>query len=329
VGSRFDRFRMSGWMRLGWLALATVVLVSAASASIGRASSGSETPVVVIERGGYLWALAIDGSRAKRLTRVPGVSPVPGWGLAISPDRSLIAFTGRHGGLSLMRFDGSRRTMLTRGGGESPAWSPDGKTIYFVRTKLNRFGASCGSLFAVPAAGGRVRRITDSTRSGHSHIEPAVAPTGDRIAFTDWDKCEGGTASPRLAIVDRQGRPTRDLARLTHNGYFPNPEHSAPAWSPDGSRLAYRHGSDLAVVNRDGSRERRIRAKGDVLHIGEIPAWSPDGHWIAYVRHVGGGYDPQRQNLLIVHPDGTGSRRLTTGPDGDFIVVGWLESVPR
>ena len=306
-------------MRLPRLALATIVLVSVTGASTGGASSATETQAVVIERGGYLWALAMDGSRVTRLARVP----VPGFRPAISPDGSLIAFTGRHGGLSLMRFDGSRRTVLTHGHDTSPAWSPGGKTIYFARLKLNRFGARCGSLFEVAVADGQVRRITDSSRNGHSHIEPAVAPTGDRIAFTEWDACEGGTASPRLTIVDRQGRPTRDLARLTDNRFAPSPGHQSPAWSPDGKRLAYRHREELAVVNRDGTHEQRVGTMGE-FYAEAIPAWSPDGNWIAYVR-----FRSQRQTLLIVHPNGTKSLRLATGPIGNFSLTGWLKSIPK
>jgi Tol biopolymer transport system component len=37
------------------------------------------------------------------------------------------------------------------------------------------------------------------------------------------------------------------------------------------------------------------------------PAWSPDGTWIAYVRRA----RDRRAELRIVHPDGTGNRRIT------------------
>jgi Tol biopolymer transport system component len=39
-------------------------------------------------------------------------------------------------------------------------------------------------------------------------------------------------------------------------------------------------------------------------------AWSPDGVWLAFVLAPGGGMNTQ---VYVVHPDGTGLRRLTAG----------------
>ena len=60
-----------------------------------------------------------------------------------------------------------------------------------------------------------------------------------------------------------------------------------PAWSPDGSVLAFSecdYQTDvprcrLALVNADGSNRRLLVTDG-VLNI--RPTWSPDGKWILY-----------------------------------------------
>jgi TolB protein len=205
---------------------------------------------------------------------------------------------------------------------DSAAWAPRGWAIFFVRRHTIAGGAQCGSIFRI-AADGRIVRITDTRRSGHSHDDPAVSPDGRRIAFSDWNACEGGTASPRLRVVDTAGRPTSDLRRLRRNGYYPDPEHSSPAWSPDGRRLAFKKRSDVSIVNRDGSGERRVvRGFGGLLY--EPPAWSPDGRWIAFIRLGRSG--PQR--LWIVRPDGSGLRRLGR-TKGDYRSPAWLPSMPR
>jgi Tol biopolymer transport system component len=289
------------------VALACVALTGSASAQ-----SDETTPAVVVQQGGHLYAIAGDGSRTVRLTR----TRLARWGPALSPDGSSVAY-GRDGRIWIARLDGSGARAVTVGW--SPAWTADGTTLYFVRGHGDGFGGVCGSIFSVAATGGPAPRIT--RRTGHLHDEPAVSPDGRRIAFSDWDLCQGGTASPRLRVVNSAGKQTSDLALLPRNGYYPDPEHSSPAWSPDGTRLAYRLNTDLAVADRDGSGERRL-VRGLLSLIYEPPAWSPDGHWIAFTRS-GDEYD-----LVVVRPDGTGLRRLPLPRGGGFYsIAGWLPSL--
>lgn len=93
-----------------------------------------------------------------------------------------------------------------------------------------------------------------------------------------------------------------------------------PAVSPDGRHLVVseRTGrgrpddrTQLALWNTDGTQPRRIfRAEGSAL----APQWSADGQWIVF--GVGsyflGRTRPAR--VMMVRPDGTGVRVLTTGP---------------
>jgi dipeptidyl aminopeptidase/acylaminoacyl peptidase len=63
-----------------------------------------------------------------------------------------------------------------------------------------------------------------------------------------------------------------------------------PAWSPDGTRIAFEHFGDgqvlpsrIYVMNADGSDVRRLTARGDTTQDGESdPVWSPDGSRIAF-----------------------------------------------
>jgi Tol biopolymer transport system component len=293
--------------------LACVALVPA-----DRVRSATPTvPAIVFERKGDLYAVALDRSRVVRLTRARGRKFAP----AVSADGSTIAFTRRTGGISTLTLDGSHRRVVTRDG-YSPAWAPDGQTIYFVSDRDARYRSSM-AIFRVSVATREVRRVTNTAPTGHCHLDPAVSPDGAAIAFSDWDACEGGTASPRLRVVDPNGRRTQDLAKLRRNGYWPDPEHASSTWSPDGTRLAFRRGAYIAIANRNGSGERRVPRTGDIGYW-EPPSWSSDGEWIAYMTQSPEG--SPRGLLLVVHPDGAGRRGIARNIDS---LGGWLPSLPR
>jgi hypothetical protein len=99
-----------------------IVALSAAFATADVGSSAEAVPALVVQRGGYLYAYAVDGSTSVRLAKVPGSQA------ALSPDGSLVAFARKQGGISTMRLDGSGRKVVTRGADGSPAWTSDGKT---------------------------------------------------------------------------------------------------------------------------------------------------------------------------------------------------------
>ena len=92
---------------------------------------------------------------------------------------------------------------------------------------------------------------------------------------------------------------------------FLGEKSEAPAWSPDGMRLAYfinGNGDPLFVADRTGADARQIflgQQKGMHSH---NPVWSPDGQWIYFVH----GMNPtEKMDIWRIKPSGEAPERLT------------------
>jgi Tol biopolymer transport system component/DNA-binding winged helix-turn-helix (wHTH) protein len=120
---------------------------------------------------------------------------------------------------------------------------------------------------------------------------PAFSPDGSQIAFA-WD----GDPPPGSKGFDLYIKVvgSEHLLRLTRN---PTESLLGIAWSPDGTRIAFRrtHGENTGVyvIPALGGPEKRLRStRGDVPQLewmlsrlyrpSASISWSPDGKWIAF-----------------------------------------------
>ena len=110
-----------------------------------------------------------------------------------------------------------------------------------------------------------------------------------------------------------------------------------PLWSPDGKEVLYSKAKNSQDTGYRGPKwlldlETMQAKQLPVPETDEVDDWSRDGNWLVTVsdRHApyGSGYQ-----LYVMHPDGTGERRLTEGalncypkfsPDGKRIVYNAL-----
>ena len=75
------------------------------------------------------------------------------------------------------------------------------------------------------------------------------------------------------------GASGNEATRLSRSAAF----EREPQVSPDGTRIAYFHEGDIAVMNIDGSQQHRLTNVGPVYTYRTDIQWSPDGTTLAYL----------------------------------------------
>lgn len=191
-------------------------------------------------------------------------------------------------------------------------------------------------------AGGNITvkfRLMDTVRQVEI-IGKAVSSKSDQlraiahhISDLIFSKLTGvaGVFSTRIAYINKQGKNYR-LVVADSDGFGEqtvlsvNESIMSPAWSPDGTQLAYvtfEQGHAVVFAQSLLTNQRKVVAnfKGS----NSAPTWSPDGKQLAVVLTRDGG-----SHIYLVRPDGSELRRLTFGgtidtepnfsPDGQYLL---------
>ena len=212
---------------------------------------------------------------------------------AFSGNNGLIAFTrgvGAGADIYTAARDGSGPTALVAapGADDDPAWSPDGTRVAF---RSDRGGSS--DIWVINADGTGLQQLTTSAAA---ETDPAWSPDGRKIAYVSdstggrdiW--VMGADGSLPQDVTNTPIQVTDPLTRTNPDGtvdtIFPGIRYGheyAPAWSPDGTRIAF--SSDrtrklhiwMTAANGTGQTDLTPGAQSATT-----PSWSPDGSKIAY-----------------------------------------------
>jgi TolB protein len=149
---------------------------------------------------------------------------------------------------------------------------------------------------------------------------PQFRATAHRIADVIYEKLTGdaGVFSTRIAYITKNG-PRYELIVADADGSNPQPVVGSnepllsPAWSPDGTRLAYvslENKKPVVYVQSLATGQRQVLA--NFRGSNSAPVWAPDGRRLAVTLTKDGG-----SQLFLINADGTGVQRLLTSPGID------------
>lgn len=209
---------------------------------------------------------------------------------------------------------------------ERQNYTPDGRRI-----AVSRFEDAEGT------PGGRIERIWTADADGANaapmplagrgpddwDTDPTFSPDGKHLAFTRTSPGGvGDAAGPSRVLV-------ADVATGAITGEITPPagqlqgQDAQPAWSPDGTALAFtrnqvidgvggnKHVWTVPVDDLDAQRDlSAANCPGNCQVIDDSPAFSPDGLSIAFNRKNGAGAVDEQNGLLLTSPSGDDCRVL-------------------
>lgn len=207
------------------------------------------------------------------------------------PDIFTISFTG----------DNLKRLTNNITEDTDPAWSADGRKIVFSGGGLKAYGTYRADIFVMNANGSGRTRITDEREIPGAlradDFRPAFSPNGHQIVFVR----NGPTPAGYLTNNDiyKIGADGNNLTRLVNVPSFEYYTACCPAWSPNGSKIAFYNEVEeeytIETIKPDGSSRTFVG-------YGYDPNWSPDGSQIVFSRDG---------EIYTMNANGTGEKRLT------------------
>lgn len=228
----------------------------------------------------FLRRPSLEGMRIARLTFTGQVKDA-----AISPDGKYVAFVKLDsGGRSVWVYQtatGSTAQVVPNDIGYWPwgarlTFSPDGNYIYY-ENRDSAEGTGLYGLYRAPMVGGTPRKLI-------SDVDSAVtfSPDGKRLAFI---RNSNQRVEAALMVADSDGTNERTLAvRKRESGFT----FEAPAWSPDGKRIATAIGNggiasrqQIEVIDAETGRETPLETR-PWLFLGRM-GWLPDGRGLVFV----------------------------------------------
>src|SRR5918995_446111 len=309
----------------------------------------------------HIYTMNPDGTGVTNITQAhtdPNWSPriTYGDGPEWSPDGTKISASGSSvsdagsccsRNVYVMNADGTNVQRLTNtpstteGEDYEPTWAPDGSWLAFTSTRGDDDGdpettdfSSDREIYRMDANGTNETQLTDTT-SVSSDEQPSISPDGTKIAFASNQHYRffGDPQNADLLDIYVMNADGTNVRRLTFDAAATYPldtQSQNPAWSPDGTRIAYESTrgfegkGEIFVMNADGSGEP-INVSNDPSWDTD-PAWSPDGTQITFTSERAGQRDIWVVDAPVPSPTAPAAALLPLSLGAD---TAWAASEPQ
>lgn len=185
----------------------------------------------------------------------------------------------------------------------SPAFSPDGKTLYFLSAKSGSM-----QLYAMPAAGGEAKRLTDFPIDVDGY---KLSPDGKQVALAlaVFPDCKADLACTRKKLDDQTARKSSgvlfDRLFIRHWDTWADGRLNRVFAAPLGEGML----TSATLLSADVHGDIPSKPFGDLSDF----AWSPDGRTVAMSVRQSDRSEPWSTNfdIWLVNADGSGARNVT------------------